>query len=98
MHSLLISNNNKPQINIKLVETKPFNRNNMQACAWLSALEWYFIEVGLTYAATEAADTLAAYQYEVVLMSGNAARWMDRLEVQGHAPNSFPEFEKLFIN
>ena len=23
---------------------------------------------------------------------------MDRLEVQGHAPNSFPEFEKLFIN
>ena len=23
---------------------------------------------------------------------------MDRLKVLGHAPNSFPEFEKLFIN
>ena len=31
-------------------------------------------------------------------MAGNAARWMDRLEVQGHTPSSFLEFEKLLIN
>ena len=31
-------------------------------------------------------------------MAGNVARWMDTLEVQGHALNSFPKFEKLFIN
>ena len=52
--------------------------------------------VGLTYTATKAAGMEAAYQYAVVLMAGNAARWMDSLEVQGHALNSFMEFEKLF--
>ena len=57
-----------------------------------------FIAIGLTYKATKAADTLAACQYAVALMAGNATRWMDRLEVQGHAPNNFMEFEKLFIN
>ena len=31
-------------------------------------------------------------------MAGNVARWMGRLEVQGHTPNNFPEFKKLFIN
>ena len=69
----------------------------MQAHAWLSTLKRYFIAVGLTYKATEAADTLAACQDTVALMTGNAARWMDRLEVQGYAPNSFLEFEKLFL-
>ena len=48
------------------------------------------IAIGLIYKATEAADTLAACQYAVVLMAGNAARWLYRLEVQGHIPNSFP--------
>ena len=65
---------------------------------WLSALKCYFIVVGLTYTAIEAADTEAAHKYAVVLMASNTARWMDRLEVQGHAPNGFPEFKKLFIN
>ena len=31
-------------------------------------------------------------------MGGNAARWMDRLEVQGSAKNIFPELDKLLIN
>ena len=31
-------------------------------------------------------------------MGGNAARWMDRLEVRGNAPTTFPEFEKLFLD
>ena len=66
----------------------------MQAHVWLSTLKRYFIAVGLVYKATEASDTLAACQYAVVLMAGNVARWMDRLEVQGHAPNSFPGIQK----
>ena len=82
---------------MKLAEPKPFNGNNMEARMWLSTLKCYFNTVGLTYTATEAADTQAVYQYTVVLMGGNAARWMDRLEVQGHAPNSFLDFDKLFI-
>ena len=73
MRALLI-NNNQSQIDIKLAEPKPFNGNTMQACAWLSALKNYFIAVGLTYTATEAADIEVASQYAVVLMSGNAAR------------------------
>ena len=70
----------------------------MQAWAWFSALKHYFIVVGITYVATEAADTEAAYQYTVRLMGSNAARWIVMLEIQCNAPNSFPEFEKLFIN
>ena len=31
-------------------------------------------------------------------MGGNAARWMDRLEVQGEAPTMFPDFECMFID
>ena len=92
------NSNNQLQISIKLAELKPFTGNTILACAWLSTLKWYFIAVGLTYKATKAADTLAVGQYAVALMAGNATRWIDRLEVQGHAPNSFPEFEKLFIN
>ena len=67
----------------------------MQSHTWFYILKHYFIAVGLTYIATKAADTEAACQYAVVLMAGNTARWMDRLEVQGHALNSFLEFEKL---
>ena len=80
-HAPLVNNNNQPQTNIELVEPKLFNGNTMQAYAWLSALKWYFITVGLTYAATKAADTLAACQYTVALKSSNTARWIDRLEV-----------------
>ena len=53
----------------------------MQAILWLSTLKQYFVVVGLTYTATKAADTEAMCQYTVVLMAGNAARWIDRLEV-----------------
>ena len=98
VHAPLIHINNQPQITIKLAEPKPFNGNTTQAHAWLSALKWYFISVGLVYKVIEASGTLEAYQYAVALMVGNAARWMDRLELLGHAPNSFLEFEKLFIN
>ena len=56
------------------------------------------IAVGITLIATETADTEATYQYAVALMGGNAARWMDRLEAQGNAPNSFLEFKKLSFN
>ena len=31
-------------------------------------------------------------------MGGNAARWMDRLEVQRKAPTTFPDFERMFID
>ena len=98
IHALLANNKNQTQITIKLAEPKQFNGNTMQACTWVLTLKHYFIVVGIAYTATKAADTEAACQYAVVLISGNTARWMDRLEVQGHAPNSFPEFEKLFIN
>ena len=93
-----LTKKNQLLISIKLPEPKPFNSNTMQAHMWLSILEHYFIAVGFTYTANKAADTEAACQYVVVLMEVNAARWMDRLEVQGHAQNSFPELEKLFIS
>ena len=93
----IVASLNRSQINIKSVDPKPFDSNTMQARMWLSTLKCYFIVVGLIYTATEAADTEAACQYTVVLMAGNIARWMDKLEVQGHAPSSFLEFKKLFI-
>ena len=31
-------------------------------------------------------------------MGGNPACWMDRLEVQGEAPATFPDFERMFID
>ena len=80
------------------MELKPFNGNTMQARMCLFAFKWYLIAIGLIYKVTKASGTLAACQYTVVLMAGNVARWMDRLEVQDHAPNSFPEFKNLFIN
>ena len=46
----------------------------MQARAWLSTLEHYSIVVEITYIATKAANTEAAYLYTVALMGGNIAR------------------------
>ena len=43
-------------------------------------------------------DTAQACQYSVALMGGNAACWMDCLEVQGEAPTMFPDFERMFID
>ena len=31
-------------------------------------------------------------------MNGNAACWMDHLEVQGEAPTMFPDFEHMVID
>ena len=61
-------------------------------------MKHYFIALCITFIATKSSETEAACQYAVVLMGGNAVRWMDRLEVQVKALNSFPEFEKLFID
>ena len=44
----------------------------MQAKVWLSGIKHYFIAVGITYIASNAANTEAAYQYAVALMGGNA--------------------------
>ena len=74
VHAPLADNNNQPQISIKLAGPKLFNGNTTQAHAWLSALKLYFIVISLTYAAAEATGILAAYQYIVALMSGNAAQ------------------------
>ena len=93
-----LANRNWPQISIKLAELKLFNSNTTQAQAWLSALKHHFIVVGITYIATNAANTEAVCYYTKFLMAGNAVRWMDKLEVQGHALNSFLEFDKLFID
>ena len=59
-HAPLENNKNQSQISITLPEPKPFNGNTIQAHIWLSTLECYFIAVGLTYTAIEAADTEAA--------------------------------------
>ena len=56
------------------MDPKLFNGNTMQAQAWLSALKYYFIAVGITYVATYIADTEAACKYTVVLMRDNTAR------------------------
>ena len=53
----------------------------MQTQVWLSALKYYFIVVGITYIATKVTKIEAACHYAVALMGGNAARWMDRIEV-----------------
>ena len=31
-------------------------------------------------------------------MAGNAAHWMDHLEVQREAPATFPDFKRIFID
>ena len=41
---------------------------------------------------------MQACQYSIALMGGNAAHWMDRLEVQGEVPATFPDFECMFID
>ena len=41
---------------------------------------------------------MQACQYSIALMGGNAARWMDCLEVQGEVPVMFPDFERMFID
>ena len=43
-------------------------------------------------------DTAQACQYSVALMGGNAAHWMDHLEVQGEVPTVFPDFKCIFID
>ena len=43
-------------------------------------------------------DTAQACQYSIALMGGNAACWMDHLEVRGEAPATFPDFERMFID
>ena len=43
-------------------------------------------------------DTTQACQYSVALMGGNAACWMDHLEVRKKAPAIFPDFERMFID
>ena len=43
-------------------------------------------------------DTMQACQYSITLMGGNTARWMDRLEVWGEVPATFPDFEHMFID
>ena len=76
----LANNNYQPQMSIRLAERKPFTGKTMQACVWLFILKRYFIATGFIYKSTETADTPAACQYAVVLMVGNAARWMDMLK------------------
>ena len=63
--------------------------------AWLSALKHYFIAVHIPYTGN---DTTQACQYSVALMRGNAARWIDHLEVEGEVPAALPDFERMFID
>ena len=46
------------------------------------------------YIGPKAADPDEVCQYAVVLMGGNAARWMDRLEVQGNALKQLRRIQK----
>ena len=92
-----LAKRNQPIISIKLAKLKSFNGNTTHAPVWLSTIKCYYIVVGITYIASSTANTEAAYQYAVALIGGNAARWMDKLKVQGNAPNSFLEFDKVFI-
>ena len=43
-------------------------------------------------------DTTQACQYSIALMGGNAAHWMDRLEIWGEAPAMLLDFEHMFID
>ena len=42
--------------------------------------------------------TAQACKYSIALMGGNAAHWMDCLEVWGEAAAMFPGFERMFID
>ena len=68
-------------ISAKLAEPKHFAGKGQEARSWLSALKRYYIAVGINYVTAEGQATLQACQYAVALMTGNAARWVDRLEV-----------------
>lgn len=68
-------------ISAKLAEPKHFAGKGQEARSWLSALKRYYIAVGIKFVTTEEHTTLQACQYAVALMTGNAARWVDRLEV-----------------
>ena len=39
-----------------------------------------------------------ACQYSVALMGGNAACWIDRLEVRREVHTMFPDFERMFMD
>ena len=41
---------------------------------------------------------MQACKYSVALMGGNAACWMDHLEVRGKVPAMFPDSERMFID
>ena len=62
----------------------------------MSAVKRYFIVVGLDE--DEAAHSEWMVHICCDLMYGNAARWMDRLELQGDAPASIQEFQLVFRN
>ena len=42
--------------------------------------------------------TTQACQSSVALIGGNAARWMDHLEVPKEAPTTFSDLEHMFID
>ena len=71
--------------------------NNISTLA-LSTLKCYYFVVVIIYIATKSANTESACQYTVKKMECNAERWMDTLEVQGNALNSFLQLKKLYIN
>ena len=81
---------------VKLPEPKPFYGDHKLARAWMSVTKRYFIAVGLDE--DEAAHSERMVQICCALMQGNAACWMDRLELQGEAPASIQEFQSAFRN
>ena len=42
-------------------------------------------------------DTSKATRYAIALMAGNVSKWIDRLELKGTIPKSFPDFQKAFL-
>ena len=68
------------QFTVKLPEPPRFSGNMKEARSWLTTLRRFFNAAG--FHEDHEADQLRMCKVAVALMVGDAARWMDRLEVQ----------------
>ena len=69
-----------PGLTVRLPEPKSFYGDHKLARAWISSVRRYFTAVGLDEDDEAHSERMASIC--CALMQGNAARWMDRLELQ----------------
>lgn len=83
----MVETSSSGKVSVKLPEPKAFYGDNKLARSWLSAIRRYFAAVELDE--DEPADTIRMCTLACALMQGNAARWLDRLELSNDMPANF---------